>query len=64
MTSQSLLRPSLDLDLSIINGIVSSKTYDKRGDLNFEIVKFPFLDGNVPQSPSYGVYNLVLIRFA
>ena len=28
----------LDLDLSITNGIVSSKIYDKRGDFNFEIV--------------------------
>ena len=28
----------LDLTLSITNGIVSSKIYDKRDDLNFEIV--------------------------
>ena len=48
--------PFLDLNLSITNGIVSSKLYDKRGDLNFEIVNFPFLDGDVPRSPSYGIY--------
>ena len=30
----------LDSDLSILNGIVSSKIYDKRDDFNFEIVKF------------------------
>ena len=36
--------PFLDLNLSITNGIVSSKIYDKRDDFNFEIVNFSFLD--------------------
>ena len=36
--------------MSITNGIVSSKCYDKRDDFNFEIVNFPFLDGDVPRS--------------
>ena len=49
------------LDLSITNGTVSSKVYDKRDDFNFEIVNFPFLDGDVP---SYSVYISQLIRFA
>ena len=48
--------------MSITNGIVSSKIYDKRDDFNFEIVNFPFLDGDVPRSPSYGVYISQLIR--
>ena len=48
--------PFLDLNLSITNGIVSSKIYDKRDDFNFETVNLPFLDGDVPHSPSYGVY--------
>ena len=39
--------PCLDLDLSITNGIVSSKMYDKRADLNFEIVNFRFLGEDV-----------------
>ena len=56
--------PFLDLNLSITNGFVSSKIYDKRDDFNFEIVNFPFLDGDVPRSPSYGVYISQLIRFA
>ena len=30
--------------------------YDKQDDFNFEIVNFPFLDGDVPRSPSYSVY--------
>ena len=48
--------PFLDLNWSITNGIDSSKIYDKRDDFNFEIINFPFLDGDVPRSPSYGVY--------
>ena len=46
----------LDLKLSIPHDIVSLKIYDKRDDFNFDIVNFPFLDGDVPQRPSYGVY--------
>ena len=38
--------------------------YDKRDDFDFEIVNFPFLDGDVPRSTSYGVYFSQLIRFA
>ena len=56
--------PFLDLNLSITNGIVSSKIYDKRDDFNFEIVNFPFLDVDVPRSPSCSVYISQLIRFA
>ena len=32
--------------------------------LIFKKVNFPFLDGGVPRSPSYGVYISQLIRFA
>ena len=42
----------LDVDLSITYGIVSTKIYDKWKDFNFGIVHFPFLDGDVPRSPS------------
>ena len=38
--------------------------YDKRDDFDFDIVNFPFLDGDVPRSTSYGVYISQLIRFA
>ena len=54
----------LDLHLSISNDIVSTKIYDKRDDFDFEIVNFPFLDGDVPRSTSYEVYISQLIRFA
>ena len=54
----------LVLHLSISNDIVATKIYDKRDDFYFEIVIFPYLDGDVPRSTSYGVYNSQLIRFA
>ena len=54
----------MDLNLSISNGFVSSKIYDKRDDFDFDIVNFPFLNGDVPRRPSYGVYISQLIRFA
>ena len=54
----------MDLHLSISNGFVSSKIYDKRDYFDFDIVNFPFLDDDVPRRPSYGVYISQLIRFA
>ena len=54
--------PFLNLHLSISNGFVSSKIYDKRDDVDFDIVNFLFLDGVVPCRPSYRVSHL--IRFA
>ena len=50
----------LDLHFSISNDIVSTKIYDKRDEFDFEIVNFPFLDGDVPLSTSYGVYSVYL----
>ena len=52
------------LNLSISNGIVSSKIYDKWDVFNFEIVNFPFLDDDVPRSPFYSIYISQLIGFA
>ena len=54
----------LDLHLSISDGFVKNKIYDKLDDFDFDIVNFPFLDGDVPRSTSYGVYISQLIRFA
>ena len=50
--------------LSISDGFVKTKIYDKRDDFDFDIVHFPFLDGDVPRSTSYGYYISQLIRFA
>ena len=49
----------LDLHLSI-----SNDNCDKRDHFDFEIFNFPFLDGDVPRSTSYGVHISQLIRFA
>ena len=35
-----------------------------RDDFNFDIVNFPFLDGDIPRRPFYGVYISQLMRFA
>ena len=43
---------------------MKTKIYDKRDDFDFDIVNFPFLDGDVPRSTSCGVYISQLIRFA
>ena len=53
-----------DLHLSISNGFVKTKIYNKRDDFDFDIVNFSFLDGDVTRSASYGVNISQLIRFA
>ena len=51
--------------MTISDDFVSSKIYDKRDDFDFDIVNFPFLDGDVPHGTSYyGVYISHVIRFA
>ena len=56
--------PFLDLHLSISNGFISSNFFDKRDDFDFDIAKFPSLDGDVPHRRLYGVYIAQLIRFS
>ena len=51
----------LDLNLCISNGTVSTKIYDKRDDFDFDIVNFPFLDGDVPGVPHMGYTCLNLL---
>ena len=54
----------LDLRLSVSTGFVKTNIYDKLDDFDFDIVTFPFLDGDFPLSTCYGVYISQLIRFA
>ena len=49
--------------LNIILNLFPCKIYDKRNDLTFEKVNFPFFDEDVPRFPLYGVYISQLIRF-
>ena len=39
----------LDLHLSMSNDFVKTKIHDKRDGFDFDIVNFPFLDGDVPR---------------
>ena len=55
--------PFLVLRLSVSDRIISCKIYDKRDDFDFEIVNFPYMDGDVPRRASYGVYISQLVRF-
>ena len=43
---------------------VSTKIYDKWYDFDFDIVNFPYLDGDVPRHTSYMKYISQLIRIA
>jgi len=55
----------LDLHLEIdTEGWLKTKLYDKRDDLNFPIVNFPFICSNIPAAPGYGVYISQLIRYS
>ena len=55
--------PSFNLHLSIAHGFVSSNTYDKLDDFDFDTLCFPFLDCDVPCLASYGVCISQRIRF-
>ena len=45
----------MDLNLCISYGTVSTKICDKRDDFDFDIISFPFLDGDVlPGVPLVG----------
>ena len=54
----------MDFHLSISDGFVKTKIYDRRDDFDLDIVNFPFLDSDVPRSTSYDVYISQLICFA
>ena len=49
--------------MSILDGYISSKIYDKRDDLISKLT-FSFSDGDVPRTTSCGVYFSQFIRFA
>ena len=50
----------LDLHLSKSEGLINTKINDNK----FPFLNFPFLDGYVPRSTSYGVYNSQLIHLS
>ena len=55
----------LDIHLEIDSeGRLKTILYDKRDDLNFPIVNFPFICNNNPAAPAYGIYISQLIRYS
>ena len=54
----------LDFNIKVIGSDVHTSVYNKRDNFGFLIVNFPWLSGDVPRFPSYGVYISQLVRFA
>ena len=54
----------LDLNIKVIGNNIHTSAYDKRDVFGFPIVNFPWLSGDVPRLPSYGIYISQLVRFA
>ena len=48
----------LHLHLTISDGFVSSNIYDKRDDLDIDIVNSPFLDGDIPRGLYISTYSV------
>ena len=53
----------LDLCISIYKGKFCVSLYDKRKDFSFDVISYPFIDGNIPNALSYGVFISQLVRF-
>ena len=53
----------LDLEITIQDNNYVFKSFDKRKDFNFPIVKYTNVKGNIPVNPAYGVFIAQLIRF-
>ena len=52
----------LDLLIVISDGGLVCSIFDKRDALDFHIVNFPDLSGNIPTATAYGTYISQLIR--
>ena len=53
----------LDLLVSIYKGKFRISLFDKRDDYKFKVFSYPYLDGNIPEARSYGIYISQLVRF-
>ena len=53
----------LDMSISVYKGKFCVTLYDKRKDFSFNVISYPFLDGNIPTALSYGVFVSQLVRF-
>jgi len=50
-------------NMTLMDGTLTTKLYDKRDDFRFPTVNYPFLDSNILSS-AYGVYMSQLIRYS
>ena len=53
-----------NLNIKVIGSDIHTSVYNKRDDFGFPIVNFPWLSGDVPRLPSYGIYISQLVRIA
>jgi hypothetical protein len=53
----------LDLLISIYQGKFRVKLFDKRVAYKFKVISYPFLDGNIPEKQTYGIFISQLVRF-
>ena len=51
----------LDLNIKVIGNDIHTSVYDKCDDFGFPIENFPWLSGDVPRLPSYGIYIRSLV---
>ena len=54
----------LDLNIKLFGSGIHTSVFDKREDFGFPIANVPWLSGDVPRLPSYGIYISQLVRFA
>ena len=54
----------MDLNIKVNGSSIYTSVYDKRDEVGFPIVNFPWLSGDVPRLPSYGIYISKFFRFA
>ena len=46
------------------SGNTAAGACQRPDDYSFEVINYPFLDGNIPKNQSYGVFISQLVRFA
>ena len=52
----------LDLHLSITDGHIKTKLYDKRDAFNFDIVRFPYKDSTIPSKMFFSTISAEILR--
>ena len=65
--SKTNISPSVCSYLDLLNSVYKGKfkinLFDKRDDYKFKVFRYPYLDGNIPETLSYGIFISQIIRF-